>query len=419
MNLIYFEDFEDGATGWTQFDGTAPDPRAAWHLMDAFGTGDSLWWCADTNFAGYLSHWHVALETPEVTLTAADSILSFDLELYAEAPGGEPEGYDGWDGANVQISTDDGASWSVLSPDSLPYNCSSLYSFGYEFNMGPGVPGWGGTQVGEVQVNLADYIGETVKVRFVFASDPGYDVRDAACLYGMFVDSIDVAGDAVFNGSAGDGLVSYSINAASGAYWTVHETTDSIPSPTHVARNYVEGDTTYARGLEDYFISPSVTLPNEPATLIYCNFEFFADFIDETGAFPEVDYWRLEVSPDNGTTWNAISNPNGDPALPNYVYNQYIPAWYDFQYAYEESCDLTALAGHTVKFRFYFHSDGDKPAGGGLRIDDFVVYSQPDLPMPTNVAAALNADGNVEITWDDMDGTYPAAEVLHGRITGI
>ncbi len=406
VNLIYFEDFETGAPGWTQFDGTAPDPRAEWHLMDAFGTGDSLWWCADTNLAGYLSHWHVALETPSVTLSAADSILSFDLEMYAEGTGGEPDGYDGWDGGNVQISTDDGANWTVLSPDTLPYNCSSLYSFGYEFNMGPGIPGWGGVQVGDVEVNLAKYLGETVKIRFVFASDPGYDVLDDASLYGMVVDSIDVAGNAVYNGSADDGLVSYSINAATGAYWSVYETTDSIPSPTHLARNYVPGDTTYAKGLEDYFVSPSITLPNEPATLIYCNFEFFADFIDEIGEFPEVDYWRLEVSPDDGETWNAISNPTGDPALPNYVYNQYIPAWYDFQYAYGESCDLTPLAGKTVKFRFYFHSDTDEPGGHGLMIDDFVVYSQPDLPVPTSLSTAMTAEGDVEISWDDMDGTY-------------
>lgn len=404
VTMVYFEDFESGAPGWTQFDGTAPDPRGAWHLLDAFGTGDSLWWCADTALGGYRSHWLVALETPAVTLAEADSILTFDLEIYTEGPGGEPAGYDAWDGGNVQISTDDGETWEVLTPEELPYNATSLYSFGYEFGMGTGIPGWAGVHTGEAKVDLSAYNGQTVKIRFVLATDPAYDATDDPSLYGMLVDSVHV-GSTEYNGSVNDGLVSYAVNAASGAFWTVYETTDSIPSPTHVARNY-DGDTTYAVMLEDYFVSPSITLPNEPATLIYCNFEFFADFIDEVGEFPDVDFWRLEVSPDDGNTWNAISNPTGDPALPNYVYNQNIPAWYDFQYAYGESCDLTPFAGQTVKFRFYFHSDGDKPAGRGLMIDDFVVYTQPDLPMPTNITAALNSEGKVAVSWDDMDGTY-------------
>ncbi|MDD4960899.1 MAG: T9SS type A sorting domain-containing protein [Candidatus Marinimicrobia bacterium] len=405
VTIVYFEDFEAGAPGWTQFDGTAPDPRGEWHLLDAFATGDSLWWCADLIEEGYLSHWMVALETPAVALSGPDSIMTFDLEIYTEGPGGEPAGYDGWDGGNVQISTDDGANWSVLPVSGVPYNCSSLYSFGYEFGMGPGIPGWGGVHTGEVTVNLAEYIGQTVKIRFVLATDPAYDVTDDATLWGMFVDSIHVAGVAEFNGSVNDGLVSYAVNAAMGAYWTVYETTDSIPSPTHVARNY-DGDTTYAVLLEDYFVSPSITLPNEPATLIYCNFEFRPNFYDETGEFPDVDFWRLEVSPDDGNTWYAISNPTGDPTLPNYVYSQGSEYWYDFQWAYGELCDLTPHAGKTVKFRFYFHSDGDLPSGDGLMIDDFVVYTQPDLPVPQNVTAELNGDGNVVIGWDNMDGTY-------------
>ena len=405
VTLVYLEDFENGANGWTQFDGTAPDPLGEWHLDDIWATGDSLWWIGDYAIGGYQSSWYVALETPSVLLTAGDSTLSFQLDLAAEGPGGEPAGYDGWDGANVQISTDDGATWTILNPTGVPYNCTSLYSFGYIFNLGTGVPGWGGVQAGNVEVDLGAYIGQTVKIRFVFSSDSGYDANDDPSLFGMTVDSINVAGDAVYNGSVTDGLVSVAVNSAKGAFWAVEDRTDSIPSPTHVLRNWVSGDTTYARLLEDYYVSPSITLPDEAATLIYCNFEFFADFGDETGEFPDVDFWRLEVSPDDGITWNAISDVIGGPD-PDYVYSQRIPAWYDFQYAYGEACDLTVFAGQTVKFRFYFHSDDDQPMGQGLLIDDFVVYTQPDLPVPQNVSATLNSAGNVDVVWQDMDGTY-------------
>ena len=401
VSLVYLEDFENGANGWMQFDGTAPDPTGEWHLDDLWGIGDSLWWCGDYALGGYNSNWYVALETPAIELTAGDSTLSFKLDLNCEGPGGEPAGYDGWDGGNVQISNDGGETWTVLDPETLPYNCTSLYGFGYVFN--EPAPGWGGVHEGVVEVDLGAYIGDTVSVRFVFCADGGYDTHDDGDMYGMIVDSISVAGDALYEGSVDDGLVSYAVNTAKGAYWNIEDRTDSLPSNTHVLRNYIPGDTTYALNLEDYYVSPSITLPDEPATLIYCDFEFFADFGD-LDEFPDKEYWRLEVSPDNGTTWNAISDPEGTDA-PDFVYSQQIPAWYSFQYAYGEECNLTPFAGETVKFRFYFRSDADEPIGHGLMIDDFVIYSQPDLPVPTGVTAVMNA-GNVDVAWDDMDGTY-------------
>jgi hypothetical protein len=414
VTLVYLEDFENGANGWTQFDGTAPDPLAEWHLDD-FTTGDSLWWCGAYSVGGYLSNWYVALETPEVVLTPGDSTLSFQMSLNVEGQGGEPTGYDAWDGANVQISNDGGATWTVLTPTGVPYNATSLYSFGYIYGMGPGQPGWAGVVSGEAEVDLGAYIGDTVQVRFVFCSDGGYDGSDDPSMFGMEIDSINVAGDATYNGSVTDGLTSvWAGPSPSGSYWAVEDRVDSIPSPTHLLRNWVSGDTTFARLLEDYYVSPSITLPDEPATLIYCNFEFFADFGDEVGEFPEVDFWRLEVSPDDGVTWNAISNPDGDPSGSNFVYSQRIPAWYDFQYAYGETCNLTSMAGQTVKFRFYFHSDEDKPMGQGLLIDDFVVYTQPDLPIPQNVTAVMNAAGNVDVAWDDMNGTYQLPKSFWG-----
>jgi len=408
VTVVYLEDFENGAPGWVQFDGTAPAANAEWHLLD-FGDGDSLWWCADLTLNGYESNWYVALETPEVVLTPGDSTLSFYLDLNSEAPGGEDPPYDGWDGGNVQISNDGGETWTVLNPTVMPYNCTSLYAFGYIFN--EPAPGWGGYHEGIVEVDLGAYIGDTVSVRFVFGADGGYDTHDNASLYGMLVDSIDVAGDALYLGSVDDGLISYSVNEAQGTFWTVEDRTDSLPSNTHVLRNYIVGDTTYALNLEDYFVSPSITLPDESATLIYCNFEFSPRFND-LDDFPNVEYWRLEVSPDNGTTWNAISNISGAASGSNYVYSDGSQNWFDFQYAYGEACDLTELAGETVKFRFYFRSDSDTPIGEGLLIDDFVVYTQPDLPVVQDVDVAMNVDGNVEITWLNMDGTYQLPKSL-------
>jgi hypothetical protein len=402
VEVIYFEDFENGAPGWVNFDGTAPDPRGKFHLLDYFDTGDSLWWCGDPVLGGYLNNWNVALETPEVVLTGGDSILSFDIRMYAEPPEVYNE-WDGWDGGNVQITNDGGATWTILQPTGVPYNVTSMYSFGTVLGMGPGVPGWGGEVAGRAEVNIAEYIGDTVKVRFVFVADVAYDVLDDDDLIGMMVDSIHVAGDAEFNGSVSDGLITYGIKTPSGSYWTVHETTDSIPSPTHALRNF-DGDT-YALNLEDYFVSPSIVLPDEENMLIFCDFEFMADFVDND-EFPDVEYWRMEFSPDNGVTWRAISN-HENSGNPNYVYTGSGPNWYPFRgsFSYSE-CNLTAHAGKTVKFRFYFRSDGDTPSGSGLWIDDFIVYSIPDLPVPPNVVAEMDAEEHIVISWYELNGTH-------------
>lgn len=408
VTLFYLEDFENGDNGWTQFDGTAPDPDGIFVLTDELTSGDSAWWCGQI-LGGYLSHWHVALETPEVILAGADSILSFYMEMAAEAPG-VSGAYNGWDGGNVQITNDGGETWVILTPEGIPYNCTSMYSFGYEFNMGPGIPGWGGALSGDVTVNLAEYAGDTVQVRFVFASDPAQDYTDDNTLTGMVIDSIDVAGNATYNGAAADGLTSFGVNAASGAFWAIQETTDSIPSGNHYLEN--SDGATFAVGLEDYFVSPSMTLPDESNTLIFCDFEFYPDMGDETGDFPDVDFWRLEVSPDDGATWNAISNISGAADGDNFVYSDSIGAWIGFQSGYGEACELTDFAGKTVKFRFFFHSDLDTPSGSGLKIDDFVVYTQPDLPTPLNVVTAMNASDNIVISWDDMNGTYQQPKTL-------
>ncbi len=404
VTVVYFEDFEDGAPGWVNFD-ASNDPLGKWHLDD-MGTGDSLWWCGtyDGSDPIYLSNWLVALEVPEVIMAGSDSILSFDMTIACESTGGEGEGWDGWDGGLVQVSNDGGDTWTIMEPDSLPYNVTSLYSFGFIWGWGQGIPGWGGEFGGKAEVNLADYMGDTVIVRFIFASDGGYDGTDDGDLTGMYIDSIDVAGNAVFNGSASDGLVQYPLNPLIGSFWTIEDRTDSLPSLTHVLRNYDASDTTYVRNLEDYFESPSITLPSEPETRIYCNFEFLADFGDGD-AFPAVDYWRLEVSPDDGETWNAISNPTGDPDKANYVYSHTILSWYDFQYVYGEACDLTMFANKTVKFRFYFHSDDDQPLGHGLMIDDFIVYTAADLPVPTGMATAMDVNDDVVLNWDNRNNT--------------
>lgn len=175
-----------------------------WHLnsKNAFGGSGESWWAADPNIpgqGGYDNHWYEVLDTDAITLTGENPRLTFHHHYAVETPGGEPAGYDGWDGMNVRISTATDTVWRVLRNPTPAYTASSLYSFGVEFAEGPGVPGWAGrlniwTQV---SFDLSAYAGQTVRLRFAFCSDPALSTADGEFeLFGWRVDDILVESSA-------------------------------------------------------------------------------------------------------------------------------------------------------------------------------------------------------------------------------
>lgn len=90
-----------------------------------------------------------------------------------------------YDGGNIQVSTDQGASWTRVSPvggytDNLRGSCNVLAS----------QPGFGGTRAtwSEVIVDLSAYAGRSIRVRFWFGSDGG--TRDR----GWYIDDISLEG---------------------------------------------------------------------------------------------------------------------------------------------------------------------------------------------------------------------------------
>ena len=169
-----------------------------WHL-DTWNAYDGLsWWAADPalgNNGGYSDGWYEGLDTDPISLSGSNLSLQFYHRYSVETPGGEPEGYDGWDGMNVRISTDDGTTWQVLQNPVPAYTSSSLYSFGEQHGEGTGIPGWAGTNNTwtNVSFDLSAYAGQTVMIRFAFASDPGYATDDGAPdLYGWQIDNISI-----------------------------------------------------------------------------------------------------------------------------------------------------------------------------------------------------------------------------------
>ena len=183
---------------------TPPDIPSRWHpdTRNALGGSGASWWAADPSLGtggGYANVWYEALDTDPIVLTGANPQLTFQHRFAVETPGSEPAGYNGWDGMNVRISTNGGASWQVLATPTPAYSKTSLYSFGFIHGEGTGVPGWVDRLNDWTQVtySLSTFAGQTVRLRFAFASDGGLSTTDGAPdLFGWQIDNLAVSSSA-------------------------------------------------------------------------------------------------------------------------------------------------------------------------------------------------------------------------------
>lgn len=190
------------------------DRRFFWHRSMQHAYSGKSWWCADEDLPGYDNGWLMFLDTPEITLGTGDCNLTFMLSYAIEDPGSS-DGYDGWDAANVRISTNGFQTYSVLN-GSPAYDFSSGYGWGYN-DEGTNIPGWGGfhPQWQEASFDLSAYAGETVQIRIAFGSDPGWCSADNSAYFGLLIDDITVTsgGNVVYyddaEGEKSHGSVNY------------------------------------------------------------------------------------------------------------------------------------------------------------------------------------------------------------------
>ena len=195
----------------------------AWQVSDFNGTDGNNYWCGKEDVGngtpGYLDAWVQYLDTPTFTVPQAATLsadMTWGLEDYAGATvGGTCT--DGWDQANVQISTDGGNTFMILE-GSDPYDFDCGYGMvynGFTCTGNGDCAGWGGQEGWHnVSFNLSQYSGQDVVVRFGFYSDPAFSAIDDASLTGFQVDNIVVSGGAFSDDADGDELM-----VASGAVW--------------------------------------------------------------------------------------------------------------------------------------------------------------------------------------------------------
>lgn len=393
--VAWQEDFEGDISGWTHYDG-AESPNN-WHVYDYGGAQGNVWWMGDPDLAqgshigGYYSRQYLVLDTPARTLTASNATLTFKMRHKVEDPGTH-EGYDVWDSMNVRVSTNNGATWTVIS-GTPAYHGTSSYAFGVQHGEGPGIPAWGGSLLNwtNATFDLSAYVGQSVKVRFAFASDPAYDTTNDRSMFGWMVD--DIAFGGYTNNGVDDGQMTITnMVPLGGDIW--HLSTDpNAPSPTHVMKcQNAQG--TYNPNMFNYLVSPLIPLPTGGD--LRADFMLQGDFND-TGTFPNIDYHGWEISPDDGETWYAMSNPYGDPNGMNYVYSDAPDSWSSMVGSYSLDGYITDYAGQSIRLRWYLKSN-ETVDGTGYMIDDVIIYQDIYIEAPSNLTA--DVDGNdVILNW--------------------
>ena len=393
--ISWIDDFE-GEDNWTIVDETVAPQE--WHSYNEGGTYGDVWWMGGDN-GGYVNNIYLVLDTPAIPVTTGNSTLTFDLNYALEDIGtstNTPQ-YNGWDSANIRVSTDQ-ENWTVVS-GTPAYDATSMYSFGSIHGEGVDVPGWGGSSDGWVNASfdLSAYEGQTIYVRFAFASDGAFSTANDDSLFGMKIDNITLG--SFTNDGSGDDMIASSMVPLGGNNWSLAEVTNAF-SGTHVYQ-LQNDDGSYNPNLVNSIISPVITLPTGGEIVATYNaMGDFSDPDDGGGDTSLTDYMGFAIQVVGEENWYPMSNPYG-LTTNNYVYSA--PDVWSAVNDYFVGLDgrIDNYAGEDVRFKIYFHSDADTPQGTGFMVDDFRIVKTTDVYIADPYALEAEVNGEeVQLNWE-------------------
>ncbi len=177
------DDFEAGSMGWTHAD-LGDGYLDEWHMetyRNHTAAGSTSWKFGGEDSIRYSDYTHGALVTPEICL-GPNATLTFWYWIHAELQNGTYA----WDGGIVEISTDDGQTWTQIEPvGGYPYMIYPNDASPFEAN----TPCFAWTDDWtQAQFDLSGYEG-SARIRFRFGAD-GY-----AGAEGWYIDDIVVSDD--------------------------------------------------------------------------------------------------------------------------------------------------------------------------------------------------------------------------------
>ena len=190
-------DLTDGIASISEFDPNnifihCKDQRFYWHTSTEHAYVGNSWWCADEEIPGYANGWLMYYETPELMLGDSANTFSFMLSYALEDPAQYGD-YDGWDAANVRLSTDGFLTWEILrGTPAYDFENGWAWAFNGEADS---IPGWGGynPQWQPASFDLTNYAGQTVQMRVMFGSDGGWSSIDNPSYFGIVIDDITIS----------------------------------------------------------------------------------------------------------------------------------------------------------------------------------------------------------------------------------
>lgn len=343
--ILYFDDMESGANGWTHTDNTAT-ATPKFHLDTYYAyQGTYSWWCGELNAAfaggdGYGNGWDQLLVIPDVDITAA----YYPVLTFAYRYDSEP-GYD----------------YTYVQAESLGIYVSM--NAGYDGSSG----GW--QDYGDYGFTMSSY-DNPVRARFRFISDGAWSDEDGNYDSdgGAFhVDNIkifDFYGGTVYfyeDCEAGE-LCTPGVPASAGDYW--HQITRACPAYSDPTSWWCgdDGDTSLVPpNLDNSLLSPQVSVVGSAVCTVRFLLHAEVPTVDN-------DYWTEEISVDGGSSWYLTGAWWGDFAQ--------CDGWGTSGIA---GIDISGfLPGSMFQFKLSFHTTdngcGPGAAGGaGIMLDDFWV----------------------------------------------
>jgi hypothetical protein len=402
---VYLETWETGdLDGWTPVE--LMDTTGTWHTdtLNAFGGTGHSWWVGDPTVGphgGYKDDQIEKLESPSITLPATNPTLLFYHRFKAEPayvapPDTFPTGYNAWDAMNLRISTDDGATWTVVSNVTPAYNHSSCYSFGWMHCEGHNVPGWT-TDHGAVTTdqwhaqtaNLSNWAGQTVRLRWVFASDPAFSTAiipgngGDTTMFGWMIDNIRVyqtGGDTVFSDN-GDNATGWAISGGhglGGTPWRVEMAAATDTGNTsHVLVCNDLATHLYHPNMQTALMSPYITLgPRAFGTVkadIYVGGDMNCPDLTSGQYVDCDDGWWVEFTPDSGRTWRGMVHPDTVGAGIRYVGPVTPWTWVSQGFTARPWGNLYAYHNNPMRFRIVFEAGCNSFIAEGMKFDSFKV----------------------------------------------
>ncbi len=405
FDTLFFDGFESGdLSAW----GTGLIP-VQWHITSgSHAIEGNSWWSGNEDLGGYGDYWMHLLVTPDIELPASPSgnlVLSASVNIGVEEPPTSPTDVgggllvDGWDGAQVRITTDGGTTWHLLEPEG-GYPCHMM--FGFIVNEGDTTlaAGWGGSFSGDVTFDLSEYAGQTVKIAFVMASDVSYSTSDDPSLFGFVVDNIEVSDDA-------DTYFQENADDHTNPMDTINMSV-SAPQPTVTDVRAYEG--TYSCFAQNVYsavyelVTPTIHIPD--GFLGSLSFAVYRDAPDWEGPDSDTyidDLYLIYISTDNGFTWQRVAA--------DWYHEDIDPTWVectsnsDLQYIEGDGLNLYDFMGQDIKikFLFVFDDNNDGGAGTGFYLDNVAVTgfygSTNDAGIKEITTGPVRPDGPITLTF--------------------